>query len=637
MSNDISKFFLFNKFAKFFKNSRPEEEEKERQEIDNSQGVSQEEIELAQFINYDYLSNPSASITYIGIQFEQYFGSKRGRVQKYRQMGRYPIVNDALNQICDDAIVDNPKGDILTLEVIEEIPEHIEDEIRKIWSYLLVDVFKFNERGWDLFRKWLVEAEIYIELILKEDGKDIVGIKVLPSHTVMPVYEEGKIKAFMQVNVNSPEASKGVDHANDGNVDYAKPKNYAQDSDTDSIIFDKDQIAYSNYGEWGDSFLDVRGFLETAIRPFNQLNNMEDATVVNKLVRAPQRRVWNIYTGRMPKGKADEFVKQLSNRYRKKLIYDPDTGAMNSSANVQSMTEDYWFTRDINGNGTTVDTIGGDNTFGDLDEVRFFQENLYKALMLPRSRWEDPATSMYAGGKSGEIQREEIKFSRFVERLQRRFKYIILDPFITLLRLRGIDERYVDQNLFNVQFTKSNLFKEYKELELLESRFSVLGAAGEFVYNPTENPTGYFAPEFVLKRFFLMGEEDWAANKELLDKIKPTDAELAAQQQASAGEGFGSGAGETGGGGEGGFGAEAGPGEELPGAGGEGEAGAVGGEAPGTVIGGVPVTGAAAPEAEPAPESVNFKSFEKDSMLLKEWVTLDTTITKKYKDKKLRG
>ena len=220
MAIDLSKIFLFNPFAKFFKDSRPEEEKQDAEEMENSQGISQEEIDLKNFINYDYMSNPGSAVTYVGIQFDQYFGSKRGRIQKYRAMARYPIINDALNQICDDAVVDNPEGNILNLEIKEEIPEHIEDEIRKIWDHLTFNVYKFNERGWDLFRKWLIEAEIYIEMILSEDGEDIIGIKILPAHTMMPIYEENKITAFMQINDNSPDGVKGADNISQGNVSY---------------------------------------------------------------------------------------------------------------------------------------------------------------------------------------------------------------------------------------------------------------------------------------------------------------------------------------------------------------------------------------------------------------------------------
>jgi hypothetical protein len=294
---DLSKLFLFNPFSRFFNRTRSEEDVKVEKQLANSQGISQEEIDIRNFINYDYLSSPGAAITYIGIQFEQYFGSKSGRIQKYREMARYPIINDGLSQICDESIVSNSDGSFLALEIQEEIPEHIEEEIRKIWKYLVVDVFNFNERGWEFFRKWIIEAELYMELILNDEGDNIIGIKILPAHTMMPIYEENKISGFMQVNVNSPEAVKGVDHAHKGNVSYANTQSYSQ-TEQSNIIFDKDQVAYVNFGDYGDNFLDTRGFLESSIRPYNQLKNMEDALVVHRLCLDGQSRVktkdgWN--------------------------------------------------------------------------------------------------------------------------------------------------------------------------------------------------------------------------------------------------------------------------------------------------------------------------------------------------------
>jgi len=614
---DLSKLFLFNPFSRFFNRTRSEEDVKVEKQLANSQGISQEEIDIRNFINYDYLSSPGAAITYIGIQFEQYFGSKSGRIQKYREMARYPIINDGLSQICDESIVSNSDGSFLALEIQEEIPEHIEEEIRKIWKYLVVDVFNFNERGWEFFRKWIIEAELYMELILNDEGDNIIGIKILPAHTMMPIYEENKISGFMQVNVNSPEAVKGVDHAHKGNVSYANTQSYSQ-TEQSNIIFDKDQVAYVNFGDYGDNFLDVRGFLETSIRPYNQLKNMEDAMVVHRLVRAPQRRIWNVYVGKMPKGKADEYVRGLIQRYRKKIIYDPETGAMNSAQNVQSLTEDYWFTKDINGNGTSVDTIGGDSNFGEMDDVTYFQENLYKTMMLPKSRWEEGGgQSVYSNGRAGEIQREEIKFSQFVERLQRRFKYILIDPFITLLRLKGIDERYIDYKLYNIRWTKSNLFKEYKELELLESRLGILGSVSEFIYHPEENPTGYFAQEFALRKFFLMNDEEWQWNKELMSKIIKKDTD-----ETPPDEGFGDEGGDMGTEEEpGGFGSDEGPTETpttneptTP-------------EIVGTDAGGEPI---------PTPESVSFTKTKKDSLILTEWKNFDKKIIEKYKDQSIK-
>jgi hypothetical protein len=630
MAFDLSKFILFNPFAKFFKDSRPEEEAKEQTEVQNSQGISQEEIDLRHFVNYDYLAQPGASITYIGIQFEQYFGSKAGRIQKYRQMSRYPIINDALDNICDDAIVGNPDGNICTLDILEEIPEHIEAEIRKNWNYLITNVFRFNERGWEFFRKWITEAELYVELVLNDAGDNIIGVKVLPAYSMIPIYEQNKIKGYMQVvapgvavgpqgaSLDGPGAgAAGVDHANQGNVSYSNTENYSQGSLPNSIIFDKNQIAYTNFGDYGDGMLDVRGFLENAIRPFNQLKNMEDALVVYRLVRAPQRRVWNIYTGRMPKGKADEYIKQLANRYKKKIIYDSETGAMNSSQNVQGLTEDFWFARDINGNGTSVETIGGDSNFGEMDDIKYFQENLYKTLKLPRARYDDTSNGQYMTGKSGEITREEIKFARFIERLQRRFKYILLEPFITLLRLRGIDERYIDLNMYNIMFTKSNLFKEYKELELLESRISVFSSIAEYIYDKDDNPKGTFAKEFAMRRFFLMDDSEFLWNKQLMEKevgVKAEDIPKA-------------------GGEEGGFGGEG----EGAGFGGEGEGAGMGG-AEGLGPEAAPTETTPTPEAETVPttpESVTFDINNINTAILKEWQHIDKHIRSKHNKRKL--
>ena len=597
---DISKVFSFNPFAKFFKSSRPDEEMLDNEEIQNSVGVSQEQIDLYNYINYDYLMSPGSAVTYIGITFEQYFASKHGRVQKYKEMSLFPEISDGLDAVCDDAIVENYENDIASLEIVEEMPEHISEEIQKIWSYMYADVFAFNERGWDLFRKWLIESELYTELILNEEGNNIIGIKILPCHTMMPIYEENKVRGYMQTKIGNPNAQD--------------PRQQQQGS----VVFDKDQISYINFGLYGANMLDIRGYLESAIRTYNQLKNLEDALVVYRLVRAPERRVWNIAIGRMPKGKAEEYLKGLIQRYRKKIIYNADSGEIDSTQNIQSLTEDFWFTRNENGEGTTVDTIGGGMQLGELNDINYFLQKLYKTLKLPKSRYDDSSSSMYTGGKSGEILREEIKFSRFVERLQNRFKYLLINPFITILRLRGIDERYINEDYFNIKFTKSNLFKEYKELELIETRMGILGNISQFIYDKNSNPQGMFSKEFALKKFFLMSEEDWNENSELRKKeeiqTKPLDVTAMA--------------------GTGGFGA---PGAEMGGmggmggaAGGAGEFGATGGEAP---IETPPAGGAPTPEATIPAESFgsNLKPA-RDLSLFGSWETADRSIRQNYRD-----
>lgn len=616
---DLSKMFLYNPFAKYFKVSRPEEDRKDEEALENSQGISSEELLLGRIGDYEAMSQPGSSLTYVGIQFEQYFANKTGRIGKYREMSLYPEISDALDTICDEAIIPNTDGDIVTLEIEEEMPAHIEEEVRDIWHYLVGEVFAFKDRGWDFFRKWLVEAELYIELVLNAEGTDIIDIKVLPNHTMLPVYEENKIVAYMQQAQPRPVENL------EGDPNYKQPAN---------IMFDKGQVVYSNYGLYGTNQLDVRGFLDPAIRTYNQLKSLEDAVVVYRLVRAPERRIWNIAVGRMPKGKAEEYIKGVIQRYKKRIVYDPETGAMNAALNVQSLTEDFWFARNEEGEGTSVETIGGGMNLGEIDDVNYFLKKLYKTLKLPSSRWQDVGDSNYSAGKSGEITREEIKFSRFIERLQGRFKYILLDAFITLLRLRGIDERYVDHSFYNVLFTESNLFKAYKELELTESRFAALTTMSEFIYDPEANANGFFSREFCLRNYFLMTDEEWAMNKKMLEQEKQAAASAGMVPggldagMGLGGPGGGLGGGGLGGGGFGGadlgggdlgglgepaaeFGAESGGAEVTP---------AVGGE----LAGAIP-TGTAGEST-----TINFDDPKNTSTVMKEWLDEDNEIHHKY-------
>ena len=619
----LDRLLPYNPFAKFFQRADQKEIAKDEQEMKNAQGISEIEAQWNTIFNatqYQY-SSDMAGIIYTGVMWDQYFGTKAGRIFKYREMSFYPEISDALDKICDEAISPDSTGNIVSLEFKKEFPSHIEKQIRDIWNYLITDVYAINERGWDMFRKWLVDSEIYIELILNNEGNNMVGVKILPPHTMIPIYEDDKIKGYMQT-VAGGVSQMGITQGT-GSVVLDK---------ANSVTFAKNQVAYVNYGIYGENWLDVRGYLETAIRTFNQLKNLEDALIIYRLVRSPERRVWNVWTGRMPKGKAEEYMKSLIQLYKKRIIYDPDTGAMNASQNVQSLTEDYWFAKTEGGEGTTVETIGGGMTLGELDDVKYFLEKLYKTLKLPRSRWDDTAGTMYSSGKSGEILREEINFSNFVQRLQRRFAYILTDPFLTLLRLKGIDEKYINESFYSVKFVQSNLFKKYREMELTEARFGILANMSEYIYNKNDNPKGMFDAEFVLRNYFLMTDEEWEQNQELLARTKGGDVGTG---EAVPGEVGGLGGTELGGLGGLGGGTELGGGGGLGGATPE-----IGGPAAAPVtpatpeVGGVtpaaPAGGELMPPTAVAPESLSFSDVKKAGELFTTWMNDDKSIRDKY-------
>jgi len=528
-----------NPFAKFFRFGRVQDSntKEDVQQVRNSQGYSQEELDFgfASYWNYG-IGSPESSgygMSSISIQFDQYFRAKAQRIFKYREMSYYPDINDGLDMICDEAMVENSQtGNYLELYLKDEVPEHIEEQIREHWDYLINDVYVLNDTGWDLFHRWLVDGELYIELILDDKGETIIDFKVLPPHTMTPVYDNTEIIGFVQTpsytyGVNDGGASGNVDNAGYGANGSGYNNSYTmggqENTQNDEVRFDKNQVVYINYGETGRNKLDVRGFLESNIRIYNQLKYLEDAVVVYRIVRAPERRIWNVGVGKMTKGKAEQYIRGLIQRYRKNVYYDPSTGAMDSSRNFQAMTEDFWFAKDENGEGTSVDTLAGGQNLGEMSDVYYFERKLHQNMKIPRNRWGGPtddASDVYTTGKGGEITREEIKFSRFVNRLQKRFSIMFMESFLTHLRLMGFDDKYIDESLYKIQFTQSNLWKQYKELEILEARFGILGAIETYIYKPEENENGPFSMNFVLKNWFLMSEEEFEANKDILEKEK---------------------------------------------------------------------------------------------------------------------
>jgi len=361
-----------NPFAKFFRFGRLQDSNIKDEVVkkSNSQGYSQEELDFgfATYWNYGIgePDNAGYGMSSISIQFDQYFRAKAQRIYKYREMSYYPDINDGLDMICDEAMVENSQtGDYLELYLKDEVPEHIEEQLRDHWNYLIHNVFSLNDTGWDLFRRWLVDGELYLELILDDEGENIIDFKVLPPQTVTPVYDDTEIIGYVQTpsftyGVNDGGASGNVDNAGYGdNTERSDDYSGHENTVNDEVRFDKNQVVYINYGETGRNKLDVRGFLESNIRIYNQLKYLEDAVVVYRIVRAPERRIWNVNVGKMPKGKAEQHIRGLIQRYRKNVYYDPSTGAMDSSRNFQAMTEDFWFAKDENGEGTSVDTLAG--------------------------------------------------------------------------------------------------------------------------------------------------------------------------------------------------------------------------------------------------------------------------------------
>ena len=383
-----------NPLARLFNKNRGQQNDLENEKIFQSQALSDEQLMYGNSLYHqdNQSSLDGGGAVTINVQFDQYFQTKTSRIVKYREMSFYPEISNALDMITDEAIIEDEKGKIAYLELRKEVPEHIEEELKKLWDYTCNDLFSLNETSWEMFNKWLIEGELYIELVLNDHGNNIINTKILPSFTMYPIYRENQVIGYIQsINqhiINSSSLTNQV---------TIQP--VAED-----IMFDRDQIVYVNYGRFGANYYDVRAFLDGSIRTYNQLRHLEDATVVNKIVRAPMRRVFNIATGRMNKTRGEEYIKGQMMRHRKRVKYDPATGAMDSSENFLAMIEDYWFAKPEGTEGTTVTNLEGSATFSEMDDVNFFLQKLLKTLRLPSSRWSSNDTpGVYQAGKSSEI------------------------------------------------------------------------------------------------------------------------------------------------------------------------------------------------------------------------------------------
>jgi hypothetical protein len=246
----------------------------------------------------------------------------------------------------------------------------------------------------------------------------------------------------------------------------------------------------------------VLSYLHKAIKPVNQLRMIEDAVVIYRIARAPERRIFYIDVGNLPKGKAEEYVRNMMSQYRNKIVYDATTGEVRDDRRHKSMLEDFWLPRREGGRGTEITTLPGGENLGQIDDILFFQKKLYKSLNVPLSRLE--SETGFQVGRATEINREEVKFQKYIDRLRKRFSYIILDTLRTQLLLKGIitDEDWDNMGEeISVDYIKDNYFTELKEFEVLRDRVEIAQQMEDYVGK-------YYSKDWIRKNIFGQSEQE---------------------------------------------------------------------------------------------------------------------------------
>jgi len=499
-----------NPFGKYFLPDKVQEKEIEKQE-DNRAAISEIDLEfMATYGNFNEVGAMSETIN-----FTEAFQNKLSRKIMYREMSFYPEICEVLDAIADDAVAKDVDGKVVLPMIDKAVPENIRKAMEDNFDYLCYHILKVQHTGWEMFRKWLIEGEQFVEWIQDGKGEDIVGYQILPSAITFPVYENARILKFLQANYDM-----NINRASDGNGYSSKVV-----GDLGNKSFEVNQIAYANYGVFGRNAIDVLGYLETAIRSYNQLRGLEDALVVYRMARAPARRLWNIEVGKMSSNRVGEYMNRVMQKYRRRSVYNPATGEIDSVRNVQSVVDDIWFPK-RHGEGSSVEEFGGSMEIGTMDDVKYFLQKLYKSMRYPKTRWNTEQFDPFSLSKPGEVPRDEIKWSRFINRARAKWgNGIILHGWMQLNRMNITDAKISDWNstqYLGINFVEDNVFEVQKRNELLEQRFTMLGNAANYMASP-ENPNGLFAPEYILREVFRMTDDEYKLNEKYKSSQKANE------------------------------------------------------------------------------------------------------------------
>ena len=400
-------------------------------------------------------------------------------IRRYRDIAIQPECDSAIEDIVSEGIASNEYDAPVALrldrlEYSTKVKKRIHDEFDRVLQLL-----DFNVKGHDIFRRWYVDGRIYYHKVIdkKDPRKGITELRYI---------DPRKIKKVREVIKDRPDPVTGIDKKKQTLEYYLYNEKVTDNSATPqtALKITKDSVAYCPSGLVDQTKGSVLSYLHKAIKPVNQLRMIEDALVIYRISRAPERRIFYIDVGNLPKIKAEQYLKDVMSRYRNKLVYDASTGEIRDDRNHMSMLEDFWLPRREGGRGTEITTLPGGSNLGEIDDIVYFQRKLYRSLNVPISRME--AEQSFSLGRSTEITRDELKFSKFVQRLRKKFAALFHDILRTQLVLTGvIAEEEWDSIKEHIQydFLQDGHFAELRDTEILRERVEMLGQVEPYVGN----------------------------------------------------------------------------------------------------------------------------------------------------------
>ena len=442
-------------------------------------------------------------------------------VTKYREMSLQPECDAAVDEIVNESIsIDEEHIVQINLEQLK-INENIKKIIRDEFQYCL-NLLGFNKYAYEIYRRWYIDGRLYYHVIIddKNPAEGIKEVRYVDPRKIRKVREVQKKK----IQANNPGDAVVTKTVNEYFIFNDKGFNFGNKAvgpSTTGLKIAKDSILHVVSGLTDNQGTMVLSYLHKAIKPLNQLRTLEDALVIYRLARAPERRIWYIDVGNLPKMKAEQYVRDIMVKHKNRLIYDAQTGDIRDDRKFMTMLEDYWLPRREGGRGTEVTTLPGGQTLGQMDDVLYFQKKFLQALNVPVSRLNSDA--LFSVGRATEITRDELKFNRFCIRLRGRFSNLFLEMLKKQLILKGvttIDDWKTIADDIRFDFAKDNYFTELKDAEILEGRINQARNIQDMIGK-------YYSHEWVRKNVLLQSDDDIEKND------KQINAEL---QMADQGE-----------------------------------------------------------------------------------------------------
>jgi len=440
------------------------------------------------------------------VDIEGVYKTEHDLIKRYREMALHPECDGAIEDVVNEAIVSDLYDSPVEIELSNlNASDKLKKVIREEFKYLK-EIMDFDRKAHEIFRNWYVDGRVYYLKVIdvKNPQAGIQDLRYIDPMKMKYVRQEKKKDPRMDIRIPGVAQKNQVEITLEPQIEeyfvYTPKSNYPSGtfsgsaSKKDSVKIAKDSVVYCSSGLVDRNKGTVLSYLHKAIKALNQLRMIEDSLVIYRLSRAPERRIFYIDVGNLPKVKAEQYLKEVMSRYRNKLAYDANTGEVRDDRKFMSMMEDFWLPRREGGRGTEITTLPGGQNLGELADIEYFQKKLYRSLGVPESRI--AADGGFNLGRSSEILRDELKFAKFVGRLRKRFSQMFNDMLRTQLILKNIvtpEDWEIMSDHIQYDFLYDNQFAELKESEMLQSRLGNLATIEPYIGK-------YYSTEYVRKK-----------------------------------------------------------------------------------------------------------------------------------------